>query len=320
MKKNYLIVCLFTMIMLLLPCSSAFEMPLSEEDKVELRSLINNENTNNQEKLDGIILYNQTANNLVLDLNEVERIYENYILTGNDSVINSDSWDWVIERLGWIYLTIDQVVTLYYTGISIYTEILDGSQAVQNFFDSIQTFRTSWQEFKANPLKFLTIKNLVLSTVDLLKATIDLLEYILSNELKEKIITFADQIQVFRDFLDSNPWLQPVIIKGNVTGFSESVTISVKSDSITTTDYYELEFSTDDTAIPWFVHKCIITATYQDKTDIKNRYAFSSGVIEEDYSPSDFNIKSKQVEVPVLVKLIFLLKQLLKDKFYILCL
>lgn len=303
--------------MLLLPCTSAFEMPLSEYDKVELKSLINNENDYNQEKLKNIITYNKTSYNLVLDLNEVERIYESYVLTGDNSVINSDSWDWIIERLGWIYLTIDQVSTLYYSGIAIYYEILEGSQVVQAFFDNIQNFRTSWQAFKTNPLKFSTIKNLILSTVDLLTATIDLLDYITSNELKEKILNFADQIQIFRNFLDSNPWLQPITIKGNVTGFDESVTISVKSDSITTTDYYELEYSTDDTAIPWFVHKCIITANYLDKTDIKNRYAFSMGIIEEDYTPSDFNIKSKQAEVPILVKLIFLLKQLLKDKIYI---
>jgi hypothetical protein len=122
---------------------------------------------------------------------------------------------------------------------------------------------------------------------------------------------------LFRDFLNSNPWLQPITIKGNVTGFDDSVTISVKSDSVTTTGYYELNYTTDDKAMPWFVHNCEITANYQDKTDTKNRYAFSMGIIEEDYVPSDFNAKSKQIETPVLVKLSFLLKQLLKDRFHI---
>ena len=189
--------------------------------------------------------------------------------------------------------------------------------AVQAFFNSIQAFRAAWQAFKANPLNFLKIKNLISSTIDLLNAAINLLEYITQNALKEAIQIFADQVQVFRDFLDSKPWLQPITIKGNVTGFDDSVTISVKSDSVTTTGYYELDYKTDDASMPWFVHKCEITATYQNKTDTKNRYAFSMGVIEEDYVPSDFNVKSKQIETPVFVKLSFLLKQLLKDRFHI---
>ena len=69
--------------------------------------------------------------------------------------------------------------------------------------------------------------------------------------------------------------------------------------------------------MPWFVHKCVITATYQGKIDTKNRYAFSMGVIDEDYVPSDFNIKSKQIETQTFVKLSYLLEQLLKDRFHI---
>ena len=158
---------------------------------------------------------------------------------------------------------------------------------------------------------------MISSTIDLLNAAINLLEYVTSNAIKEAIQIFADQVQVFRDFLDSNPWLQPITIKGNVTGFDDSVTISVKSDSVTTTGYYELDYTTADAAMPWFVHKCVITATYQDKTNTKNRYAFSMGVIEEDYTPSDFTAKSKNIETPVFVKLSFLLKQLSKDRFHI---
>ena len=317
MKRKYLIVGLFTIIMLLVPCTSAFEMPLSDKDKVELRTLINNENANNKETLNDIIVYNETTFNLALDLDKVERIYENYLLTGDDSVINSESWNWVVQRLGWIYLTIEQVTTLYNTGLALFYEILQGASTVQAFFNSIQGFRAAWQAFKANPLNFLKIKNLISSTIDLLNAAINLLEYITQNVLKEAIQIFIDQVQVFRDFLASDPWLQPITIKGNVTGFDDSVTISVKSDSVITTGYYELDYKTDDAAIPWFVHKCAITATYQDKTDTKNRYAFSMGVIEEDYVPSDFNVKSKQIENPVFVKLSFLLKQLLKDRFHI---
>ena len=317
MKRKYLIVGLFTIIILLVPCTSAFEMPLSDEDKVELKALINDENANNKDTLNDIIVYNETTFNLAIDLDKVERIYENYFLTGDDSVINSESWDWLVGRLGWIYLTIEQVVTLYNTGMVLFYEILQGTSAVQAFFNRIQGFRAAWQAFKANPLNFLKIKNLISSTIDLLDATINLLEYITQNALKEAIQIFTNQVQVFRNFLDSKPWLQPITIKGNVTGFDNSVTISVKSDSVTTTGYYELDYTTNDAAMPWFVHKCVITATYQNKTDTKNRYAFSMGVIEEDYVPSDFNVKSKQIETPVFVKLSFLLKQLLKDRFHI---
>ena len=317
MKRKYLIVGLLATIILLVSCSSAFEMPLSDEDKIELKALINNENTNNIEKLNDIIVYNETTFDLSLDLDEVERIYENYFLTGDDSVINSESWNWVVNRLGWIYLTIEQVIILYNTGMALFYEILQGASAVQAFFNSIQDFRAAWQAFKANPLNFLKIKNLISSTIVLLNAAINLLEYITQNALKEALQIFVDQVQVFRDFLSSSPWLQPIIIKGNVTGFDDSVMISVKSDSVTTTGYYELAYTTNDAAMPWFVQKCIITATYQNKTDTKNRYAFSMGIIEEDYVPSDFNAKSKQIETPVFVKLSFFLQQLFKDRFHI---
>ena len=103
MKRKYLIAGFFAIIMLLVPCASAFEMPLSDEDKTELKALINNENTNNQETLNDIIIYDETTSNLALNLDEVERIYENYFLTGDDSVINSDPWEWVVNRLGWVY-------------------------------------------------------------------------------------------------------------------------------------------------------------------------------------------------------------------------
>lgn len=317
MKRKYLIVFLFSIIMLLVPSISAFEMPLSDEDKVELKSLINNENANNQEKLNEIIAYNENTHNFALDINEVEKIYENYFLTGDDSVINSNSWNWFVKRLGWIYLTIEQVVTIYYSGIAIYYEILEVSEALQNFFDSIQGFRDAWQAFKAFPLIFSEIKNLITSTINLLIATINLLDYVTSNTIIQKIIDFADQVQVFRDFLNSDPWLRPILIKGNVTGLDDSVTISVKSDSITSSGYYELNYNTNNTILPWFVHKCIITATYKDKTISKNRYAFSMGIIEEDYVPSDFNSKSKQIEKPVFMKLSLFLKQSLKNRFNI---
>jgi hypothetical protein len=163
MKRKYLIVGLFTIIMLLVPCTSAFEMPLSDEDKVELRTLINNENANNIETLNDIIVYNETTYNLAIDLDEVERIYENYVLTGDYSVINSESWDWVVNRLGWIYITIEQVVILYNTGMALFYEIIQGASAVQAFFNGIQAFRAAWQAFKTKPLSFLNINHQLLT-------------------------------------------------------------------------------------------------------------------------------------------------------------
>ena len=317
MKSKYMVVCFFTIIVLLVPCTSAFEMPLSDDDKSELSELINNEIVNNKEILNDIIVYNETTFNLYLDLDEVESIYEEYILTGDDQVINSDSWDWVVNRLGWFYITIEHVITLYYSGVALYNQFITGAEAVQYFFNSIQDFKVAWQAFKANPLNFLKIKILISSTVTLLMATIGLLEYATSNSLKVAIIAFADDVQVFRDFLDSNPWLQPITIKGNITGFDNSVTISVKSDSVTSNRYYELNYTTDDTVVPWFVHKCKITATYQNKTNIKNKYAFSMGVIEEDYILSDFDIKSKKMQTPIFIKLVDLFNQWFNARFNI---
>ena len=102
-----------------------------------------------------------------LNIDEVEQIYEEYYLTGDTSVINSDPIQWIKNRLGWIYISIERVVELYNSGMNLYARIIQGAQAVQNFFNSIKAMRSAWQAFKANPINLQTIIDLIYALIDL---------------------------------------------------------------------------------------------------------------------------------------------------------
>ncbi len=300
MKKKILIAIFFASIMLILPTTSAlktsfneepedFEILLNEEDEKEIRSLISSENGYVENELNKIISDEGT-----LKFEELEDIYEDYITTDDSSVIESDSWDWILDRLGWVYITLEQVITIYNDAMALYYEITQGSQIFQSWYQSIVNLRQVWQTFKQAPLNFVNIKNLLNSAIDLLNATIDVVQYLSSQELINQLEILTTDVQAFITFLQSNPWYEPIIIYGSVSGVSEPVTISVKSDSETTISNYNLSYATEDAALSWFVHKCEITASYKEKTITKNRFAFSMGKIEYNIDEEDFNSKVKE--------------------------
>lgn len=288
MKKKILVAGFFTILMLLMPIASAFNMPLTKKDKDELEFIIENEPSHIQEFFGDLI--NEDGS---LNIDEVERIYEEYIFTGDATFINSDPWEWIINRLGWIYITIQEVTELYNAGMSLYYKIIQGVQAVQNFFNSIQGMRSAWQAFKANPLNFQTIVDLIYAVIDLVEAALAVIEYAMSGAIGQLIEAFANETQGFVDFLQSSPWLQPISIRGNIIGFDQSLTISVPGDSQTQGSYYNLSYATTGTSLPWFVHKVDIKGEYKGKTTTKSRYAFSMGIIEEDWEKGDFKTISK---------------------------
>ncbi len=309
MKKKILIAVFFATIMLFLPTTSAvktesnknpdgFEIPLNEEDEKELRFLISSESEPVENELNRILSEDGS-----LKFEELEDLYEEYIETGDASVIESDSWDWILERLGWVYITLEQVITIYNDAMDLYYEITQGATVFQNWYESIVDLRQSWQNFKQEPFNFDNIRNLLNAAIDLIYATIDVIDYLSSQELMTKLETLIDDTQAFVTFLQENPWNEPIIIYGAVSGVSEPVTISVKSDVETATDDYNLSYSTEDAALSWFVHKCEITASYKDQTISKNRFAFSMGKIEFNIDEEDFNSKSK--EKTVLENLVF---------------
>jgi len=297
MRKKILVATFFAIIMLMLPCTSAFNMPLTKDDKNEINNLIDNQKQEINDALDDLINPDGSLN-----VDEVEKIYENYVLTGDSSVINSDPWEWITNRLGWIYITLENVINLYNQGIFIYNKIVSGAQAVQNFFDSIQDMRSAWQAFTANPLNFQNIKNLISSVIDLLEATINVFEFISSDALMQAVEEFVVEVQNFIDFLNSSPWTQPILVRGNIIGFDESLKITVKQDSVTSSDTYNLSFTTANENLPWFVHKVSIKGEYKDKQTVKDRYAFSMGIIDEDWQKGDFKVLSKE-RYPVLIEL-----------------
>ncbi len=302
MKKKIIIAVFFAAILALLPATSAvktslnksnegFEIPLSEEDEKELRFLILNE-----EKIVENELSNILTEDGKLKIDDLEEIYEEYVQTGDSSVIQSDSWDWILDRLGWVYFTLEYVVTIYNDAMAIYYEITQGTQVVQDWYQSVLDLRDAWQLFKQKPLNFNNIKNLLTSAIDLIYATINVIEYISSQEIINHLNALITDVEAFVAFLQNDPWNEPIIIYGNVTGVDESVTISVKSDSETTMDEYSLVYTTSDAALSWFVHKCEITSEYKDKSFTKNKFAFSMGKIEFNIDEEDFKAKSKDTE------------------------
>jgi hypothetical protein len=291
MRKEIFIATFIAIIMLMLPSVSAFNIPLTEDDKEELEKLIDDEDENNQETLNDIIDSDGT-----LDLDKLEKIYENCLLTSDFTVLNSDPWEWIIDRLGWIYITMENVMILYNVAMVIYVQLNQGINAVRNWFQSIKDFRTAWQEFKSNPIDFNTIIELITSTIDLFDYTINLIEFIVSNTLIEAIQNFADEVQNFINFLNSTPWQQPISIRGNTSGFEESITVTVKGESITTDDNFELSYTTADEQFPWFVHKCDIKAEYKEKEVTKSHYAFAMGIIESDINKGYFKDLSDNIK------------------------
>lgn len=287
--------------MLLTPCVSAFSMPLTKKDKDELEQIIENESVEIKESLSDLINPDGSLN-----IDDVEQIYEEYYLTGDSTVINSDPIQWIKDRLGWIYISIERVIELYNSGMSLYSKIIQGAQAVQNFFNSIKAMRGAWQAFKANPVNLQTIIDLIYALIDLVEAALNVIQYVKSDALKLAIQGFADEAQEFIDFLQSSPWSQPITVKGNIIGYDQSLTISVPGDSTTSSDSYELSYNTAGSTLPWFVHKVDITGEYKSKTATKSRYAFSMGIIEEDWEKGDFKVLSRQA---------FSLLQLLSERF-----
>jgi hypothetical protein len=287
MRRKIFIACFFAIMLLLVPCVSAFKVELSRDDKRELLNLIKNETMSIQEVLESIF-YEENQ----LDLDEIEAILE----SGNLAILQTDSWDWIIDRLGWVYETMEYVINIYNTGMAIYYEFLEGLSLASGWIESIQYLRQAWQAFKANPINFETIINLITAVIDLIYATISLIEYIVTFDIAAALEDFTQSVTEFRSYLEGNPWLLPITIHGTVTGISESVTISCKSDSETTTSSYEISYSTSDTSLPWFVHYVSIDAEYQGKTITKKRFAFSKGSIEQDFDEADFTVKSKSID------------------------
>jgi len=288
MKRKILIASFFGIIMLMLPCTAAFEMPLTNEGKKELENLLENEEEELQDFFDEIF-----TSEGELDINEVEELVIYSIEYDDSSVLNSDSFEWILDRLGWIYITLEKVIELYYSALDIYNEFITSYEVVQSWFDSIVDFRAFWQAFKENPINFNNIVNLLNGAIAVLTATINLIQLVGSGALADALEAFSVAIDDFIAFLQGDPWLEPIDISGQVTGFSNSVTVSVKSDSKTTTDIFDLTFTTSDSSLPWFVHKCAVTAEYEGNSKTKNRYAFSMGKIEVDFDESEIRSKSK---------------------------
>ena len=288
MRKKMIIAGFFVTLLLMVPCISAFEMNLTNDQKKNLEILINNEDEPVRSELEELITEDGSLN-----IDELELILEDAILTGDYTILETDPWNWIIDRLGWVYITVDYVLNIYYAGMELYGQITDTTNTVTQWFESIQNIRAAWQAFKADPINFQNIVDLINSVIDLLNKTIDLLEEVQSDDLINSFNNFKDSVIDFKTYLEGSPWDNPITIYREVTGVTEAVTISTHSDSTSTMTNYSITYDTTEASMSWFVHKCEVTADYKDKTKAKSGYAFSMGSINIDWKEADFTAKSK---------------------------
>jgi len=292
MRKKVIIASFFVMLLLAVPCISAFEMKLSTDQRKDLERLIENEEEAIKTELQGLI-----NSNGALDIDEVETILEKAIDTGDYSVLETDPWTWITNRLGWVYITVEYVLDIYYAGLNLKSELDESFGTVSFWWQSIQDLRAAWNTFKDNPLNWQNIVDLLNAIKNVFNATVALIEEVIEEIESENVLNavyaFRDTIVDFKNFLESYPWENPITIYGEVNGFTEDVTISTNMDSQTTMTNYSVLYDTSASKFSWFVQKCVVNAEYQDKETSKSAYAFSMGSIEMDWEQSDFTAKTK---------------------------
>ncbi len=292
--KRTLIACLFTFIFLLSPCSAAITIPVSTTDQQQLQHLINQEKTIPDDTLltDLLADIQEPGNTLHLDTVETILIY----LRSNDqsireeSLLQTESWQWIMQRLGWIYHTTDHLVILVNQGNHIITVFRAKTNLITGWYQSITAMKQTWQDFKTNP-ELMNLLDFVKSVTRLATLTKNLVNDLTDDE--QELITaltdFQEEIQIFSDFLSSEPWKAPITIKGTVNGVTNQVTISCNGNTVNTTTEYMLSIPTQNSSFPWWIHRCTITAQSADTQQKHTSYAFSQGSIEADFDLSQQN-------------------------------
>lgn len=313
MKKT-LIAIFFVGIMILVPCTSAFTLPVNNQEKKHLKQLVNLEkNESIKQTLEEILLDIEVSEG-ILHLSTIESILkdqiENKSKSGNENILETESWEWIIDRLGWIYITTDNVVTLYNKGNHIFTVFTAKTALLAGWYQSIVLMKNTWNDFKNNPqlLNLIDFVN-VISAVATITVTIisDLTDG--EQELLDALTDFQTEIQSFSTFMNGKPWAAPILIYGTVEGISDTAEISCNENTVTTSGEYNLNVSTENSKLPWWIHQCDITASTSSKQKSQSSYAFSMGKIEADFDFSTEKSISQQ-------RLFLFLQQLFFGKLY----
>ncbi|MEF8847611.1 MAG: hypothetical protein V5A68_00555 [Candidatus Thermoplasmatota archaeon] len=284
-KKNIFITVFLVLALLSMPCMNAFEIPLTESDKKDLDNSA--EEIKNQElKNDFKDLFSESK----LDLNEVEDEIEEYLKNGYNPIMETASWKLVKDKLGWVYFTMENVTGIVINGMRISNEFSSKYTILTGWFKSIKNLSADWKQFKLNP-SFMNIMSLSKSVGSLIVFTALIIKDINDGDLEliNSLKGFQENLTEFSSFLDEEPWKKPILIYGTITGTDFNVTVSCKSDSLVTREFYNLTYVTEDTSKPWWIHECNVTASLDKKEKSKEKTAFSMGKIKMDFDLSDID-------------------------------
>ena len=284
--KKILIAGFLAAIVLLVPLSSAISLPLNENEQKQFEELINDEEENYRIQLQSI-LNDVKEKNGELDLNTIEEKLQGAMANAEAGMplTDTDSWDWITERLGWLYLTSEQVLALYNSGTTLFTTFSGKTAVLLGWYNSVTAFFENWKTFKDNPSNFQAIIDLINAAGALVTFTTTIIYDLLDGEqeLVNALNDFKNQTQAFVEFMGNDPWLQPIEIYGLVEGIEDEATISCKTNSIDTDGEYELMVPTENEEMPWWIHECSITASYNSKIKNQISYSFSMGKIEANF-------------------------------------
>lgn len=286
MKKIVMVIFL-TSILLLVPCTAAFTLPINKSEQKELQQLISKEHLSVKQTLEEILTDIEQSNG-ELHVSTVEFIldeqYSSNFQVGEESVVDTDSWQWIVDRLGWVYITTDNVVTLFNKGNYIFTVFSAKTAMLYGWYQSLLYLKETWQLFKNNP-QIMTLIDFVNAVAAIASLTVAIIEDATDGdqELINALTDFQNEVQDFLVFLNNEPWKAPILIYGMVDGISTSAEISCNDNSVTTMNTYNLSVPTENTAMPWWIHKLDISATYDSRQKTQSSYAFSMGKIEANF-------------------------------------
>jgi hypothetical protein len=292
MKKRILTAGFFAFLVLLMPLTAATQIPLTKEELKELHELAKVKKDENVKAELEEILERIITDEDELDVDALEQVMQEYKMGNEKPVFNTDLWQWIMDRLGWIYYGMNYSINIYHDAVHLRDVLNYKIYLIDTIF--LEPWR-AWKTFKAGPTRD-NLTALVAAVTKALYTLPELWEDVTDGEIEliEALNNLTNELNAFRSFLEGNPWMKPITIQGSVSGFEGNVTVSCKNaegvvkDSITTSDVFTLNFTTADEPYPWWVHKCIITVSIKDGEEkSKNRYAFSMGKIEVDFKASD---------------------------------
>ena len=212
--------------------------------------------------------------------------------------------EFIKDRLGWTYDLFDKSITLFYDSITLLINTVKPLglliavsfvTVVNNILAAPKAFYESLKElFQPEGDNF--IDTLIIFTdnfaADLSILIDDILVFINNQEIRN----YFTQIQDYFDWLDAEPWKDPILIKGSIKtlmgGAWTDLTVTCKGQTTEIGDNGEFLFSVnptpDEDSYPEFeyygVHNCQITVTKDNDTVLKQTpsilsYSFSGGEI-----------------------------------------